>query len=106
MNLSRGIGHRPGRRRRAQPGIYFNLLSNAIKYSYEGGKITVTSGRKGDKVFFSVKDTGIGMSVEDKARLFEDFFRANNELTRKKTGTGLGLAITKNGGSQTLAVSK
>lgn len=75
--------------------IITNLLSNAIKYNKEEGSIIVSAGKKGDRVFFSIEDTGIGMSEAEQARLFEDFFRANNPLTRKQPGTGLGLAITR-----------
>lgn len=75
--------------------IMTNLLSNAVKYNKDEGTITVKAGRKGDRVFFSITDTGIGMSKEDQERLFQDFFRANNPQTRKQTGTGLGLAITR-----------
>ncbi len=75
--------------------IMTNLLSNAVKYNKDEGSITVKAGRKGDRVFFQVTDTGIGMNKEDQEQLFRDFFRANNPQTRKQTGTGLGLAITK-----------
>ena len=75
--------------------VVTNLLSNAIKYNRDEGSITIKAGKKGDRVYFSVTDTGIGMSKEDQSHLFEEFFRANNPQTRKQTGTGLGLSITK-----------
>jgi signal transduction histidine kinase len=75
--------------------IITNLLSNAVKYNNDGGSITISAGKKKGSIFFTITDTGIGMSEEEKERLFEDFFRANNPLTRKQPGTGLGLAITK-----------
>jgi two-component system, OmpR family, phosphate regulon sensor histidine kinase PhoR len=75
--------------------VITNLLSNAVKYNKDGGSVTISAGKKRGTIFFAITDTGIGMTDEEKARLFEDFFRANNPVTRKQPGTGLGLAITK-----------
>jgi PAS domain S-box-containing protein len=75
--------------------VITNLLSNAVKYNKDEGKIIIDVGKKGEMITLSIADTGIGMNEEDKARLFEDFFRANNPQTRKQPGTGLGLAITR-----------
>jgi two-component system, OmpR family, phosphate regulon sensor histidine kinase PhoR len=75
--------------------IIINLLSNAVKYNKDGGSVTISAGKNSGSVCFAIADTGIGMTEEEKARLFEDFFRANNPQTRKQPGTGLGLAITK-----------
>ena len=76
----------------------FNLLSNASKFTKQG-KITldVSTQTIQEKQFitFKVKDTGIGMSSEQKGKLFQAFTQADASTTRKYGGTGLGLAITK-----------
>lgn len=79
--------------------ILLNLLSNAVKFTKEGQvelQIESISGYR-DKLElkFSVSDTGIGMSEETKARMFQAFMQADNSTTRKYGGTGLGLAISK-----------
>ncbi len=76
----------------------FNLLSNASKFT-ENGQIHLTVERYQkqnlDWLKFEVKDTGIGMSAEQMAKLFQAFSQADTSTTRKFGGTGLGLAITK-----------
>jgi PAS domain S-box-containing protein len=75
-----------------------NLLSNAAKFTHEG---TITlhvcaSSRDGeDGFYFEVADTGIGMSAQTLAAIFEPFKQADESFTRKYGGTGLGLPITK-----------
>jgi K+-sensing histidine kinase KdpD len=72
-----------------------NLLSNAIKYSPEGGSITV--GGRGDErqLLVWVRDQGIGIPHGDLERVFERFYRAENEATRHVRGAGLGLAVCR-----------
>lgn len=79
--------------------ILLNLISNAIKFTQEGA-ITVTvklidiiEGKA--RIYFSVKDTGIGISQEKLNTIFESFTQANADTTRIYGGTGLGLAIVK-----------
>ena len=72
-----------------------HLIGNAIKYNRPNGEITISAVQDGHYVKIAVKDTGIGMTAEEKSRLFEDFFRAKNKYTREITGTGLGLTIVK-----------
>jgi signal transduction histidine kinase len=75
--------------------IISNLLSNACKYSPVGATVTVTAQEANGLIRIKVSDTGIGISEEDQARLFNKFFRADNTSTREASGTGLGLYITK-----------
>ena len=75
-----------------------NLLSNAIKFS-PGGKIQITVRHevidKKHMLAFEVKDSGIGMSQEQVARLFRPFEQADASITRRFGGTGLGLTVTR-----------
>jgi signal transduction histidine kinase len=80
--------------------VVTNLLTNAVKFTPEGGKITVASKLLEDEngvcmVRVAVTDTGIGVTDEQKERLFTAFEQADSNTTRKFGGTGLGLAISK-----------
>jgi PAS domain S-box-containing protein len=75
-----------------------NLLSNAAKFTSNGTiqlEVSRLEDAAGDWVTFRVADTGIGMTDEQAARLFEAFAQADASTTRKYGGTGLGLAITR-----------
>lgn len=73
--------------------VLINLFSNACKYTPDGGAITITARRDGDRAALSVADTGVGMSPEQIAKLGTKFWRADNGL--QQPGTGLGFAITR-----------
>ena len=75
--------------------ILDNLIGNAIKYTPEGGQIWVNVRGDGDKVLINVTDTGIGISAEDAAHVFQKFYRVDNSQTRQIGGTGLGLYLVK-----------
>jgi len=76
--------------------VITNLLSNAIKFTDQGTvTLSVSLDSSGDKVLFSVKDTGIGISKTQAASIFDEFTQADSSTTRKFGGTGLGLAISK-----------
>lgn len=75
--------------------IVTNLLSNAIKYNRDNGSVHVGLGATPGEVVLEVRDTGVGMSPAELARLGEEFFRAKDPRTRSITGTGLGVALVK-----------
>jgi adenylate cyclase len=77
--------------------ILLNLLSNACKFTKEGEvKLRGRRVRNGrDWVELSVSDTGIGMTAEQQAKLFEEFSQAESTTAQRFGGTGLGLAITR-----------
>ncbi len=73
-----------------------NLISNAIKFTSEGSvTLRVSYNDKGNKLLFSVKDTGIGIAPEKQAIIFEAFKQADGSTRRKFGGTGLGLSISR-----------
>jgi PAS domain S-box-containing protein len=72
----------------------FNLVSNAAKFT-TNGTVTISGRREADGLVFAVADTGIGMTPEQLARLFERFVQADNSVTRRYGGSGLGLALTR-----------
>ena len=68
--------------------------SNAAKFT-ENGEVTLTVSADEDSVYFSVRDTGIGISDEQMKNLFQDFNQADKSIAREYGGTGLGLSITQ-----------
>lgn len=81
--------------------VFVNLIDNAIKYTPDGGEIEIsaaintTGTETADELVIDIKDTGIGIPLESQSRVFERFYRVDNDRARKMGGTGLGLAITK-----------
>ncbi|HUG55372.1 MAG TPA: HAMP domain-containing sensor histidine kinase [Vicinamibacteria bacterium] len=72
-----------------------NLVSNAIKYSHEGSAIVVAVSRNGHRTVFSVTDDGMGVSEEERSRLFEPFRRSERASASPVPGAGLGLFIAR-----------
>ncbi len=70
-----------------------NLLTNAVKYNRDNGEVSLTAEESNDSLTISVKDTGIGISREDQAKVFEKFFRSDDDEARQRGGQGLGLAL-------------
>ena len=75
--------------------VLHNLMSNAIKFTESGGVTLSVSGRAGRPLKIIVEDTGIGMTEEQAARLFEDFTQADSTISRRFGGTGLGMSIVR-----------
>lgn len=77
---------------------FLNLISNAINYNIEKGEVVVEIKKLEDKPYIqiSVRDTGVGIPVEDLKKLFGKFFRSDNAQKIIANGSGLGLYITKN----------
>ncbi|MFY9945511.1 MAG: HAMP domain-containing sensor histidine kinase, partial [Exiguobacterium chiriqhucha] len=75
--------------------VFSNILNNAIKYSPDGGNIAVNVSCDDDVIRIAIEDEGMGVAPADAERLFEKFYRVQNEQSRNIGGTGLGLAICK-----------
>jgi signal transduction histidine kinase len=71
------------------------LLDNAFKYTPSPGKVTLSAEEKDGSAVVSVADTGIGIAPEDRARIFERFYRVDKARSRSVGGAGLGLAIAQ-----------
>ena len=76
--------------------ILRNFISNALKYT-ESGEVRVSAAPAsgGDRIMFSVADTGVGIAPEDQERIFEEFTQIDNPLQKQHKGTGLGLPLTR-----------
>lgn len=72
-----------------------NLCDNALRYNYKGGTVRVSVVPLKGRVILTVQDTGIGISQEDQARVFERFYRVDKSRSKETGGTGLGLSIVK-----------
>jgi len=75
--------------------ILLNLLSNAVKFTPEGGRIGIKARQADGSVEISVSDTGIGISPDDQAKIFEEFRQVGGDYAHKREGTGLGLTLAK-----------
>lgn len=76
--------------------VLINLIDNAVKYTPKNGEIKIKAEKKGDKVYFSIEDNGIGIPQADQERIFERFYRVDKARSRELGGTGIGLSIVKN----------
>ncbi|MCM1258894.1 MAG: HAMP domain-containing histidine kinase [Roseburia sp.] len=75
--------------------VIYNLIDNSIKFSHHDSFITVETTVKNEKVFVSVKDTGIGIPKDSISKIWERFYKTDLSRGKDKKGTGLGLAIVK-----------
>ncbi len=75
--------------------VLYNLIDNAIKFSRSNSTIIIETNQKHEKVFVSIKDTGIGIPQDSIHRIWDRFYKTDLSRGKDKKGTGLGLAITK-----------
>jgi signal transduction histidine kinase len=75
--------------------VLYNLLDNAIKFSHNNSVIKIETSIKKNKLFVSVKDTGIGIPKEDLKLIWDRFYKSDLSRGKDKKGTGLGLSIVK-----------
>ncbi|MEO6034474.1 MAG: response regulator [Verrucomicrobiota bacterium] len=94
LDIGNGVGLIEADERRIKQ-ILFNLLSNAVKFTPDKGKVGIRAQLVEGNVEISVFDTGVGISEEDKPKLFGEFQQLHTGLTNKPEGTGLGLSLTR-----------
>ncbi|KEK24150.1 sensor histidine kinase [Bacillus gaemokensis] len=75
--------------------VWINLLHNSIKFTPTGGAITIQLMQNGEQAEVHIRDTGIGISEEQRQHIFERFYKADSSRNRAHGGSGLGLAIVK-----------
>lgn len=75
--------------------VWLNIFSNSIKFTPEGGDISIELVSGNEKIGVVIRDTGIGITEEDRKRVFERFYMADKSHNREAGGSGLGLAIVK-----------
>jgi len=74
---------------------FVNVVGNALKYTKAGGEVSLTARLEGHELVTRVRDTGIGIALEDQQRVFEKFFRAKSAEQSTIAGTGLGLPMAR-----------
>ena len=75
--------------------VLYNLLSNAFKFTPAGGLVTLSAYQEDDMIVFEVTDTGTGIPAADLDLIFDRFYQAESNPSRRHKGTGLGLALVK-----------
>ena len=75
--------------------VLTNFLENALKYTGDEKRITLRARSTPDAVTFTIADNGVGLTRDERKRIFEPFFQADQKLTRAREGCGLGLAIVR-----------
>jgi signal transduction histidine kinase len=75
--------------------VLLNLLSNAVKFTPERGSVSVRASQTNGHVAVAVSDNGVGIAVEDQARVFEEFMQIERDGIAPRQGTGLGLAVSR-----------
>ncbi|MBW4084793.1 cell wall metabolism sensor histidine kinase WalK [Paenibacillus sp. S150] len=76
--------------------IFINLLDNAIKYNVPQGTVHLQSEVRSQRVWITVRDSGIGIPAEARDKIFEPFYTVNRDRARQSGGTGLGLSLVRN----------
>lgn len=75
--------------------VLYNLIDNAIKFSHRRSEVIIETTEKHNKIFISVKDSGIGIPKESQKQIWDRFYKTDLSRGKDKKGTGLGLSITK-----------
>jgi signal transduction histidine kinase len=78
---------------RVLESVVRNLIANAVRYTPSGGVVTIWARKRGSDAVIGVRDTGIGIAPEHRARIFDRLYRADEARSRSTGGSGLGLAI-------------
>ncbi len=93
-DIARGLPELVGDQRACRQ-ILINLVSNAIKFTPRGGRVSVALSQEGERLVFSIADTGVGVGEDDLGKLGSPFFQASSAYDRAHEGTGLGLSVVR-----------
>lgn len=75
--------------------VIINIIGNALKYTLSGGKITICGEYTDEDIIISIKDDGPGIKKEELEKIFNKFYRGNDDVSSENEGSGLGLSISK-----------
>jgi signal transduction histidine kinase/ActR/RegA family two-component response regulator len=75
--------------------ILVNLIGNGVKFTPTGGRVALSAGAQRDQVWVAVEDTGVGISAQELARIWDPFYQVESPLSRRHGGSGLGLSIVR-----------
>lgn len=75
--------------------VLVNLAGNSVKFTSSGGRVRIHGGARGDQVWITVEDTGVGIAREELARIWDPFYQVESPLHRRHGGSGLGLTIVR-----------
>jgi signal transduction histidine kinase len=75
--------------------VFINLIGNAVKFTPAQGKITIRAKKVDEYIQIDVEDTGKGIAEQNLDKVFEEFYREDNEINQNVKGTGLGLSLVK-----------
>jgi len=75
--------------------VFINLISNALKFTPTKGKITVGAKKIDDSVQIEIEDTGVGIAEKNLTKIFQEFYREDNDINQEVKGTGLGLSLVR-----------
>jgi signal transduction histidine kinase len=94
LDLDKSLNEFTGDERKFKQ-VLLNLLSNAVKFTPEGGRVSVKANATPDGLQVSVRDTGVGIALENQEKIFDAFQQAANGYSGKREGTGLGLTLAR-----------
>ncbi len=75
--------------------VFINLIGNSIKFTPINGKISVSASKKDKTIQINISDTGCGIPIEAQEKIFDEFYRVDNQINEQVKGTGLGLSLVK-----------
>jgi signal transduction histidine kinase/CheY-like chemotaxis protein len=75
--------------------VLVNLVGNGVKFTPQGGTVRVVAGGRGEQVWVTVEDTGVGIAREELSRIWDPFYQVESPLQRRHGGSGLGLSIVR-----------
>ena len=75
--------------------VLSNITGNALNFTPQGGSVTLSARLVADEICITVRDTGVGIAAEHRARIFDRFYRIDKSRSRQAGGSGIGLTIAR-----------